>query len=112
MTLHGPCLLPGQEALKRLPEEKKAQEAHVRSVDKLLQRSLPTWRCDRRGMLVAYLQQCVLPRVRYSPADAAYCAKFTQRLHDMALPFFPTILYFDTVNARPLDPNSQSPPMP
>lgn len=34
---------------------------------------------------------------RYSPADAAYCAKFTQRLHELAVPFFPTILYFDTV---------------
>ena len=51
-------------------------------------------------MLSAYLQRCVLPRVTYSPADAAFCAAFTRRLHEMALPFFPTILYFDTVRAR------------
>lgn len=48
-------------------------------------------------MLQAYLQQCILPRVTYSPTDAAFCAKFTQRLHELAVPFFPTILYLDTV---------------
>ena len=53
-----------------------------------------------RSMLNAYLQRCVLPRVTYSPADAAYCAAFTRRLHEMALPFFPTILYFDTARAQ------------
>lgn len=51
------------------------------------------------GMLQAYLQQCILPRVTYSPTDAAFCAKFTQRLHELAVPFFPTILYLDTVRA-------------
>lgn len=91
-------LLPEQEALKRLPDEKKAREAHVRSIDRLLTRAMAVWKCDRRGMLHQYLQQCVLLRVRYSPADAAYCAKFTQRLHELAVPFFPTILYFDTVS--------------
>jgi THO complex subunit 2 len=55
----------------------------------------------RRGMLYAYLQHCILPRVTYSPADAAFCARFTQRLHEMSLPFFPTILYFDTVRTLP-----------
>lgn len=49
-------------------------------------------------MLYAYLQQCILPRVTYSPPDAAFCAKFTERLHELAVPFFPTILYFDTVS--------------
>ena len=51
-------------------------------------------------MLQSYLQHCILPRVTYSPADAAFCARFTQRLHEMSLPFFPTILYFDTARAR------------
>ena len=45
-----------------------------------------------QGLLSAYLQRCVLPRVTYSPADAAFCAAFTRRLHEMAVPFFPTIL--------------------
>lgn len=67
-------------------------------MDTFLTRARPHWGCDRKGMLYAYLQQCILPRVTYSPPDAAFCAKFTQRLHELAVPFFPTILYFDTVS--------------
>ncbi len=93
------CVEPLQEVLKRLPEEQRAQEGNVARVDALLARARPHWRCDRRGMLHAYLQQCILPRVVYSPADAAFCARFTQRLHELAIPFFPTILYLDTVRA-------------
>ncbi len=90
--------LPEQDALKRLPEELKAQEANAARVNLFLTRARPFWMCDRKGMLYAYLQQCILPRVVYSPPDAAFCAKFTQRLHELAVPFFPTILYLDTVS--------------
>ena len=57
-------------------------------------------------MLHEYLQHCILPRVTYSPADAAFCARFTQRLHELALPFFPTILYFDTVRFSGVPPRT------
>ncbi|KAK9917111.1 hypothetical protein WJX75_001006 [Coccomyxa subellipsoidea] len=86
-----------EDSLKRLPEELRAQEANAARVDTFLTQARPHWGCDRKGMLYAYLQQCILPRVTYSPPDAAFCAKFTQRLHELAVPFFPTILYFDTM---------------
>lgn len=93
------CCALSQDSLKRLPEELRAQEANAARVDTFLTRARPHWGCDRKGMLYAYLQQCILPRVTYSPPDAAFCAKFTQRLHELAVPFFPTILYFDTVSS-------------
>ncbi|BDA48856.1 THO complex subunit 2 [Coccomyxa sp. Obi] len=86
-----------KDVLKAMPEELRAQEANAARVERLLAAARPHWRCERKGMLQAYLQLCILPRVTYSPTDAAFCAKFTQRLHELAVPFFPTILYLDTM---------------
>jgi THO complex subunit 2 len=43
------------------------------------------------------LQECVFPRCVFSPADAMYCARFSERLQSMDTPFFRSIFYYDRV---------------
>ena len=42
-------------------------------------------------------QLCVLPRARYSPEDALYCAKLITLLHEIATPRFSTIQVLDLI---------------
>ena len=88
-----------QETLRQMPGELAAQEQHVREMDKVLRAGKGHWKCERRSMVRAYVQHCVLPRATYSPADAAFCAAFMQRLVRMSVPWFPAFLYLDTVGA-------------
>ena len=90
-----------QEVLKHLPGELAAQEQHVREMDKVLQARKGLWQNERSVMVRAYIQQCVLPRVTYSPADAAFCAVFMQRLIEFQMPWFPAFIYLDVVSALP-----------
>ena len=80
-----------QEVLKQLPGELAAQEEHVREMGKVLKARRGLWRCTRSTMVGAYLQHCVLPRVTYSPADAAFCAAFMRRLIELSVPWFPCL---------------------
>lgn len=88
-----------QETLRQMPGELAAQEQHVREMDKVLRARKGLWKCERRSMVRAYVQHCILPRATYSPADAAFCAAFMQRLVRMSVPWFPALLYLDTVGA-------------
>ena len=88
-----------QEVLKQLPGELAAQEEHVREMGKVLKARKGLWRCTRSTMVGAYLQHCILPRVTYSPADAAFCAAFMRRLIELSVPWFHAFLYLDAVRA-------------
>ena len=70
-------------------------------MDKVLQARKGLWQNERSVMVRAYIQQCVLPRVTYSPADAAFCAVFMQRLIEFQMPWFPAFIYLDVVSALP-----------
>ena len=87
-----------QEVLKHLPGELAAQEQHVREMDEVLQARKGLWPNERSIMVRAYIQHCILPRVTYSPADAAFCAVFMQRLIDFKMPWFPAFIYLDAVS--------------
>ena len=39
----------------------------------------------------------MFPRCVFSPADAMYCARFSERLQSMDTPFFRSIFYYDRV---------------
>lgn len=82
-----------------MPGEHAAQQQHVREMDKVLLARKGLWRNDRNIMVKAYIQHCILPRVTYSPADAAFCAVFTQRLIDFQMPWFPAFIYLDAVSS-------------
>lgn len=88
-----------QGVLKELPGELAAQEEHVREMGKALKARKGLWRCTRSTMVGAYLQHCILPRVTYSPADAAFCAAFMRRLIELSVPWFHAFLYLDAVSA-------------
>jgi len=88
-----------QEVLKHMPGELAAKEEHVREMDKLLQARKGLWKNERASMVGVYIQHCVLPRVTYSPADAAFCAAFMQRLITFRAPWFPVFIYYDVVGA-------------
>ena len=88
-----------QEVLKHIPGELAAQELHVRRMDKVLRARRGLWQNERSVMVKAYIQHCILPRVTYSPADAAFCAVFMQRLIDFQTPWFPAFIYLDAVSA-------------
>ena len=91
-----------QEVLKHIPGELAAQELHVRQMDRMLRARKWLWQNERSIMVKAYVQHCILPRVTYSPADAAFCAVFMQRLIDFQTPWFPAFIYLDSVSASPL----------
>ena len=88
-----------QEVLKQMPGELAAQEQHVREMGRVLKARKGLWKCTRSTMVGAYLQHCILPRVTYSPADAAFCAVFMQRLIELSIPWFHAFLYLDAVSA-------------
>ena len=91
-----------QEVLKHIPGELAAQEQHVRVMDRVLRARTGLWQNERSVMVKAYMQHCILPRVTYSPADAAFCAVFMQRLIDFQTPWFPAFIYLDAVSALSL----------
>lgn len=82
-----------------MPGELAAQQQHVREMDRVLQARKGLWNCNRASMVGAYLQHCIVPRVTYSPADAAFCAVFMQRLIQLSVPWFPAFMYLDIVSA-------------
>ena len=91
-----------QEVLKHMPGELAAQEQHVRDMQEVLQARKGLWQNQRSTMVRAYMQHCILPRVTYSPADAAFCAAFTQQLIEFRVPWFPAFIYLDAVSAASL----------
>ncbi len=46
-------ILYGQDLLRSMPEEQKAQEANAARVERFLAAARPHWRCERKGMLQA-----------------------------------------------------------
>ena len=94
---------PGtQEVLKKLPEDKREQEARVRSVDAAFKRTrdvlmLPAESCKAAEQLAAFLQHCILPRVLLGPIDAAYCAHFLLKLTHLRTPRFYIIFILSKV---------------
>ena len=71
----------------------------MREMDRVLKARKGLWKCTRSTMVGSYLQHCILPRVTYSPADAAFCAVFMRRLIELAVPWFHAFLYLDAVSA-------------
>jgi THO complex subunit 2 len=45
--------------------------------------------------VIAFIQDCVLPRCMFSAPDALYCAKFAHLLHTLQTPSFSMLQYFD-----------------
>ena len=43
--------------------------------------------------------ECVMPRCLFSPVDALYCAKLVHMMHNMSVPFFSSIWYYNKVGA-------------
>ena len=40
-----------------------------------------------------------MPRCLFSPVDALYCAKLVHMMHNMSVPFFSSIWYYNKVGA-------------
>jgi len=82
-----------------LESDMKKQQMHCRAVrgsfeatkDELI---LHGGRGDAASALLAH---CVLPRCLLAPQDALYCAKFTNLLHNTAVPNFCILQYLDTL---------------
>ena len=59
----------------------------------LLLSSLQTARRNNFSLL----QECLLPRLLFSPEDALFCAKFFEMLHELDTPNFATLMVYNEV---------------
>ena len=53
----------------------------------------------KKGIAGWLVQECVMPRMLFSPMDALYCAKFAELLHTTGVPYFSTVWYYNEVRA-------------
>jgi len=91
-----------QQVLEKLPAEVKAQQKNHTAVMRRLRSESATWltSLDLHGpknVCDAFILHCVMPRVKYSAADAMYCAKFIKCMHEMHTPGFSSIQCYDKV---------------
>lgn len=55
-----------------------------------------------RKLVVQYfLQECLHPRVKLSPIDASFCARFLRVMHNAGAANFPSLHVYDRVSAVP-----------
>lgn len=80
----------------KLEEELKVQEAHVKGVAVRLDREKDWW-FKGGGDFQSIIQFCLLPRCVFSPADAAYCARFLLMAHRLCAENFRTLYVIDKV---------------
>ena len=50
-----------------------------------------------RGNVSILAADCFLPRMMFSPEDALYCAKLPQLLHELEVPSFSTLFFYNEV---------------
>lgn len=58
------------------------------------------------------VQSCIIPRLLLSPEDAAFCAAFFHRMHELDMPGFITCFVIGEVTPRDLKPPPPPPPSP
>ena len=51
----------------------------------------------RQATTSVFIHHCVAPRLLMAPEDALYCAKFAALLHEVGVPGFSSIQFFDKV---------------
>lgn len=85
--------------IKKLQNERTQQSTHIPKVSEFFNSRKDTLLVDvvrsgsKQHFTKAFIQLCILPRVLYSSADAVYCAKFVEMLHNLQLPGFSPITY-------------------
>ena len=47
------------------------------------------------------MQHCIIPRVRLSPVEAVFCARFIKQMHSLGTPHFQTLALYDKVSYKP-----------
>ncbi len=48
-------------------------------------------------MIMTLIEECLLPRLLFSPEDALYTAKLTELLHDIETPHLTTMFLYNEV---------------
>ena len=92
-------------AIKVMNAELQTQEKHNSEVMSRLKKEAPTWVAkqavtrspDQAEGLNVFTQCCIFPRVLFSQLDAAYCARFVLKMHQLKTPNFSVLLYYDKV---------------
>ncbi|KAG1660029.1 hypothetical protein FOA52_010014 [Chlamydomonas sp. UWO 241] len=90
------------DLLAKLKAELDSQIKHVGEVRARLDRDKETLfggagkKSGKCNILHASLvEECILPRMLFSPEDALYCAKFPALLHQLDTPYFSTLLFYN-----------------
>eukprot|EP01052_Picozoa_sp_SAG31_P009618 SAG31_NODE_509_length_14732_cov_13.043600_6_plen_1068_part_00 len=93
-------------AIKAMNAEKQAQDKHHSNVMGRLRKEAPGWFREQAAMpkslepaegLNVFTQCCIFPRVLFSQLDAAFCARFVHKMHQLKTPNFSVLLYYDKV---------------
>jgi len=92
-----------QDLLAKLKSECEAQNKHVAEVRMRLDRDKAQLFGSGAGKRsgkpnqehVSIVEECVLPRMLFSPEDALYSAKFPALLHSLDTPGFSTLLFYN-----------------
>eukprot|EP00043_Microstomoeca_roanoka_P003384 m.43460 g.43460 ORF g.43460 m.43460 type:complete len:1411 (+) comp12040_c0_seq1:86-4318(+) len=90
-----------EATIKALQDEENRQKAVVKCAQEMLKQLAPTLveptHTLKSAVVTEFLRLCIYPRCFFSAADALYCAKFAQLLHEMRTPSWSTVLYFNYV---------------
>eukprot|EP00803_Ostreobium_quekettii_P005104 evm.model.scf_729.4 EVM.evm.TU.scf_729.4 scf_729:52172-68057(-) len=89
-----------RECQERLKADAVQQQKRVEGVKEQLQKSalMSSKRSEwKKFFTVAFLQYCLLPRIKCGPADGLYCYHFIMLVHELGLPFFHTVLILNRV---------------
>lgn len=84
-------------SLQMLKEERLSKATEVRNVKSKLKRDCQAWikSEDRATVALCFLQHMILPRLKFSIIDAYYAAHFIDLLHELKVPLFNMLFFYD-----------------
>ena len=84
-------------SLQMLKEERLKKATEVRNVKSKLKRHCQAWikSEDRATVALCFLQHMILPRLKFSIIDAYYAAHFIDLLHELKVPLFNMLFFYD-----------------
>ncbi len=91
--------------MANLKAELKTQKEITASVLQALEQTKDSWfehlkesaLEEMQDTIQSFFQFCLLPRCMSSDADALFCAKFVELVHNLNTPNFSTVLFFKNV---------------